>query len=108
MEALQQQLDNLQQDVVASRTAQQQVADQLQEALNDKAMLEGQMEASLSLVGAPGAVLSLHHSLCAVSAVNMVHNMSGRCALVIRHGWCCCKVGRASALHQYSIVQHSL
>ena len=57
VEALQQQLDNLQQDVVASRTAQQQVADQLQEALNDRAMLEGQMEASLSLVGPAGAVL---------------------------------------------------
>ncbi|KAL3144971.1 hypothetical protein ABBQ32_003475 [Trebouxia sp. C0010 RCD-2024] len=33
--ALQQQLECLQQEVVSIRTAQQQVADQLQEALND-------------------------------------------------------------------------
>lgn len=66
VEALQQQLESLQQEVVFTRTAQQQMADQLQEVLNDKTMLEGQMEASLSLVGQAGAVPRLTScNLCA-------------------------------------------
>lgn len=52
-------MENLQQEMVASQTEHQQVADQLKEALNDKSMLETQMEASLSLLGPSGTALSL-------------------------------------------------
>ena len=60
-------MGNLQQEVISSQTAHQQMADQLKEALKDKCMLEDQMDASLSLLGRTGVVLRpcATHVICA-------------------------------------------
>ena len=59
VEVVQQRMESLQQQVISSQTAHHQVSGQLKEALNDKAMLERQMEATLSLTGRAGAMLGL-------------------------------------------------
>lgn len=76
-------MESLQQEVVSSRTAHQQVADQLQEALNDKAMLEGQMDASLTLLGSAGAVLRL----VSLTSCNLYDAQHGQLHALFFHTW---------------------
>ena len=86
--SLQQQLEAAQQDVMSSHTAHQQVAAQLEEAVNEKGMLQQQLEA-LGLRGQAGSrlcpcfshcesALTCHH-MCMIST----HTVSCQCRVTL-------------------------
>ena len=62
VEALQQQIESLQQDVESSQTAQQQIADQLKEAIGDKGVLQSQLDSVASLTAQAGRREALRHT----------------------------------------------